>query len=349
MSVYTVPATDTRAGSEYQLCKVISIKKSENAPVADVELAYTEYNENKQPYEEHVRVNFWNDDRTGYTLCDDILGADPNAPVLVQIGKRGNSNRAVRMCTKNNMLTMKLDGKETNFIYGRAGHVKSETRTKSDGKDIKVFSFEIPILKRGQKVITKVVFWDNQETVQRVAKKVKEGSILVAICGKENENMTFSGIRIYLASEKPKQVTVKEPALNTEPPKAETKPEPKPEHLAADTKTEQPKAEPAKEQPKQAEPAPAKENGISVKDAAGLKEGEKMLTLGAIGKSDPHTIAETYKIRPEWVEYIAFVLRPWSDDPARLEEQKSQQASCKAFLNAIGVTGPQKFVPPAKN
>ena len=355
MSVYSIPATDKHAGSSYQLCKIISIKKSETAPVADVELAYTEYNSENKPYEEQIKCSFWNDERTGFMLCDEILGADTTVPILVQIGKRSNCYRAVRMLQKNKMLTHKLDGKEMNFIYGRAGHVKSETRTKSDGKDMQVFSFEIPVMRGGKKEVAKVVFWDNQETVQRVSKKVKEGSMLIAITGKENENMTFSGIRIYLTREVPKQAVVKDPSIKTE---AQPKPEEKKAEAPApakETPAEAPKEQnaeaPKQEQATAEQPAPAepeKEAGVSVKDAAGLKEGEKMLTIGAIGASDPHTIAETYKLRPEWVEYIAFVLRPWSDDPARMEQQKSQQASCKAYLNAIGVTGPQQFVPPAK-
>lgn len=359
MSVFSIAATDKHAGSAYQLCKVISIKKSETAPVADVELSYTEYNAENKPYEEQIKCSFWNDERTGFMLCDEILGADTTVPILVQIGKRANNYRAVRMLQKNHMLTHKLDGKEMNFIYGRAGHVKSETRTKSDGKDIKVFSFEIPVKRGDKKEIAKVVFWDNQETVARISKKVKEGSMLIAITGKENDNMTFSGIRIYLTKEMPKQNVVKDPSIKPEEqPKPDAKPDeskaeaPAPvQEAPAEAPNEQQAAVPAQEQtaPEQAAPAePEKEAGVSVKDAAGLKEGEKMLTIGAIGASDPHTIAETYKLRPEWVEYIAFVLKPWSDDPARMEQQKSQQASCKAYLNAIGVTGPQKFVPPAK-
>lgn len=348
MAIFTISATDKRAGSTVQLCNILNTEASGEGICA--ELQWEEWDtKSKKMFPKQEKVQFWND-KEGYQNADIIKeAAAGDSKVLVQIGVRKTGARAVRIIQKNSIMKIKVDDKETNLIYGRICKPQMKSAVLADGKEVDLFYIEVPVLRGGAKEICKISFYteDVQKKLPAIKKLAKDGAVAVITCGKENKGCKFSGQSVYLADSKPVKAEVKEPALKDEPaPKPATpkNAETKPVEAKAPA-TEAKPAEPTKATSAEQKAPQAKES-VSGKDLAGAKAGEVILSIGKIGETLKKSIKETYVLRPEWVEYIAFSMEPWSDDPARLEFMKSQQKDARTYLESIGVTGPEKFTPP---
>lgn len=321
MGIYNIPSTDKRAGSEIQLCKILGVKRV-NETLATAEVQYMEWNkETKKMFPITCTVSFWNDTRTGLMNADFIVKAaeDKSSEVLVQIGtKKDGSRHAVRVIGKNSLMKISYDDKEVNFIYGRIANVVAASRQTKEGEELQLVNFDIPVLRGGKKEVEHITFWGNtngsesdKAAFARKKRLTQNGVIAVVTVGKEVEGKSFSGFSLYAVS------TAKQEASAP--------------------------ADKAPANPPQPKPAVQNPPQIPVKDFAGSKEGDEKLVIGKVAQQLQKTIREMYEAYPEWVEHVAFQMVPWSDDPERLELMKSQQASCRAYLESIGVTGPVTF------
>ena len=318
MALFTIPASDKRVGSEVQLCTILNKGElktfDDGGKVIEAEVEYTDYVDRK-PYPKYLTISFWDSNQTGWMNATAVNERAVGDKILVQIGVRAdNSCVGVRVGLPNTVMTIEYDGKKASFIYGRIG--KADLIKNGNQQAL---LFEVPVLRGGKKEIVKTAYWPDASDpgkLDRMKAMAQPGLAAVFICASEKEG-GYIGKHIFMVT------APKQPNLQSKEPDVKEAPAP------------------AKA------PVPAADEKVSVKEVVGLKEGEVLLTIGDYMKDARLTIKDAYKKDPAWVEYIAFCMEPFSDDPARAEMMRKQQASCKTYLQAIGVKGPQQFKVPA--